>query len=660
MSKSPKKRALAEGASTELALESSNKRLRPLESIYQAHFQSQVQDLQAALEHERSLRSLDQRRFQQTQARLERQVEFAVQEAQETKSLLEEARLESDQHIQQVRDARAEALRQLRECQEQLAQVELEETVDGHDKRLAQEREALLKQELELKMEEIQALRERLNTVTREQLDSLEAKKKGSPDSKQPDSNDGAMSPAPKEVLRELNRVRIELAESERKYRQLRRKSDEWQQKANLYVQEREANRSATARVHQVEQEVRELRKEYEAARASNESWNDFGKKLTALIMDEPYARNGPPEIATVVRHLEKQKLNTQKLADDKAALQKSLDTCNERIIALTSLHKDDSVIITKATAVKNELQSKLDGANQQIQTLKAQEGIWRRETDSLRSLLKTFDELPVSGAEKSSNTNSVTGQSLQISLDTAKEEIRVLTSERDRLTTEIKTLRDEQDEQQKEHARVVEKFGKLREALTAEKVKVEESEARACKAEALAGKGSFSMEETRVLHLQRNPLSEAIREHYETEIRGLQRKLEEATGQKPARGASASEVDPHKLHQRLKQSFKEQIALFREGVYLMTGYKVDMLQQDKTMFRVRSVYAEQEQDHLMFVCQKDGEEVTSLDLVETDLAKLLSTTDSYQYMTKFNSLPGFLASVQLSLFEKQTFIASS
>ena len=48
---------------------------------------------------------------------------------------------------------------------------------------------------------------------------------------------------------------------------------------------------------------------------------------------------------------------------------------------------------------------------------------------------------------------------------------------------------------------------------------------------------------------------------------------------------------------------------------------------------------------------------MTSLDLTDTDLAKALSTTDSYQYMTKFNSVPGFLASVQLSLFEKQTFI---
>lgn len=655
MSKSPKKRALTEKSE----LEPPTRRSRPLESIYQNHIQSELEDLKAALEHERSLRNLDQRRFQQTQARLERQVQFAVEETQEQKTLLEEMRQESDEHIRQVREARAEAIRQLRECQEQLAQVELEDTADGFDSRLAEEKEALLREQIQNQWDEIEALRQRLTEVTQQQLAELEEKKKKSPE--EPTYGDGGMSPAPKEVLRELNRVRIELAESERKHRQLRRRTDEWQQKAKQYVQEREANRSATARVRQVEQELRELRKEHEAVRATNQSWNDFGKELTALVMDEPSARNGPPEIATVLRHLEKAKLHTQKLANDKASLQKSLDTSNERIIALESLHRDDAVIISKSAAAKNELESKLDSANQHIQSLIAQEGIWRREADGLRSLLKTFDELPMSGAAKSSNA-SATAQSLQVSLDSAKEEIRVLTNDRDRLTKEVKTLREEQEEQQKEHARVVEKFGKLREALTAEKQKVEKSEARACKAEALVGKGSFNTEETRVLHLQRNPLAEAIRERYETEIRGLQRQLEEATGQKPARGttASSSEVDPHKLHQRLKQSFKEQIALFREGVYLMTGYKVDMLQQEKTMFRVRSVYAEQEQDHLMFVCQKDGEEVTSLDLVETDLAKLLSNTDSYQYMTKFNSLPGFLASVQLSLFEKQTFIASS
>ncbi len=74
----------------------------------------------------------------------------------------------------------------------------------------------------------------------------------------------------------------------------------------------------------------------------------------------------------------------------------------------------------------------------------------------------------------------------------------------------------------------------------------------------------------------------------------------------------------------------------------------------DRVKFKVRSVFAEQEKDHLVFQWP-EGPEVTSLDLLNTEHAKLLSKTPSYEYMTKFHSLPAFLASVQLTLFEKQT-----
>jgi mitotic spindle assembly checkpoint protein MAD1 len=199
--------------------------------------------------------------------------------------------------------------------------------------------------------------------------------------------------------------------------------------------------------------------------------------------------------------------------------------------------------------------------------------------------------------------------------------------------------------------------FGKLREALMAERTKAEDAEVRAIQAESLAGKGSFNPDGTRVLHLETNPLSEAIRERYESEIRLLRRQLE-ATGQKPAAaGNSAGEVDPSKLHQRLKEQFKEKIGLFREAVYLMTGYKVDMVttgSEERPRFKVRSVYAERQEDHLMFVWPA-SKDVRSLDLADTELARLLAKTDSYHYMTKFNSLPAFMASVQLSLFEKST-----
>jgi hypothetical protein len=50
-----------------------------------------------------------------------------------------------------------------------------------------------------------------------------------------------------------------------------------------------------------------------------------------------------------------------------------------------------------------------------------------------------------------------------------------------------------------------------------------------------------------------------------------------------------------------------------------------------------------------------EGKEITSLDLLDTEQAKLLTKTPCYEYMTKFHSLPAFMASVQLNLFEKQT-----
>ena len=86
-----------------------------------------------------------------------------------------------------------------------------------------------------------------------------------------------------------------------------------------------------------------------------------------------------------------------------------------------------------------------------------------------------------------------------------------------------------------------------------------------------------------------------------------------------------------------------------------MTGYKVDMLPgTDRPTFRVRSMFSEQESDQLLLKWPK-GEEASSLDILNTDLAKALTTTPSYDYMTRFQSLPAFLASVQLTLFEKQT-----
>ena len=76
----------------------------------------------------------------------------------------------------------------------------------------------------------------------------------------------------------------------------------------------------------------------------------------------------------------------------------------------------------------------------------------------------------------------------------------------------------------------------------------------------------------------------------------------------------------------------------------------------DRYKFKVRSVFAERERDYLLFQWP-EGNEVTSLDLLNTEYAKLLTKSPCYEYMVKFHSLPAFLASTQLTLFERQTMI---
>lgn len=94
-----------------------------------------------------------------------------------------------------------------------------------------------------------------------------------------------------------------------------------------------------------------------------------------------------------------------------------------------------------------------------------------------------------------------------------------------------------------------------------------------------------------------------------------------------------------------------------------MTGFKVDMIptsDSGRPTFRLRSVFAEQEEDHLLLQWPRgqDKSEVTALDILNTDFAKALAKTPAYEYMTKFHSLPAFLASCQLSLFENQTMVS--
>ena len=109
-----------------------------------------------------------------------------------------------------------------------------------------------------------------------------------------------------------------------------------------------------------------------------------------------------------------------------------------------------------------------------------------------------------------------------------------------------------------------------------------------------------------------------------------------------PASVSSTAGADSIKLNQRLKEMFRDRIQTFREGVYLLTGWKVDLIyDQDSSgssgsssssssssgatnnmkrpKLRMRSMYAEAPDDSLLFHWCGDR-----LDLLDTDFARRL------------------------------------
>lgn len=130
-------------------------------------------------------------------------------------------------------------------------------------------------------------------------------------------------------------------------------------------------------------------------------------------------------------------------------------------------------------------------------------------------------------------------------------------------------------------------------------------------------------------------------------------------TGGNPTVGItsnSSNTIDSNKLNVRLKEMFKERITSFREAVYLLFGYKLDLINSENETegpkrLRLRSMFAESPEDSLLF--QWKGE---VLELLETPFASKLDSK-LFTLLNTSNSIPAFLSNVTLELFENQTFM---
>lgn len=505
-------------------------------------------------------------------------------------------------------------------------------------------------------------------------------------------------SPAPTAVMRELTKTRLALADSERSNRSLTRKYEEAKNKLQELNQVDERFQRSQERTSFLESQYSSVLKKLMTMEEVEKEWKHFRKELLFTLPSEQtvifsdakrdIASTAPPEISAVVRKFQGLHKEVKDKADECESYRAQLESSNRRLSALQTKIDALASLELQMEQLKKSETKKLDFLQMEVDRAKASERIAKAEAKSMKQLLDTYELREAS--EVKEGTMKILGvgageakivgpgvAALTTSLFSAQQEIDMLKETHKNVCKQLQDLQVSFDEKMAEHKTVLEKFSKLRSSLMDEREKAKKAEDRAIHAETLAGKGSYNQDITRVLHLKENPFIKAVRDKYESQIAVLQGEIEHwkkgSEGSSPSTGSATLATTPatsssnmegleaKKYNQRLKDQFQEHIGVFREAVYLLTGYKVDMIMDsDSSRFKVRSIYAEREEDHLMFLWPKLDRGVkelkpTRLDLLDTELAKSLSATSTFEYLSKYDSLPAFSAALTLSLFENTT-----
>ena len=717
--------------------------------ITMMHQQHQLESLQMQMDHERDKNRLEQKKLQNTIDKLQQQVELSTKELQQQNDLYTETQENYEKQISDLTTAHRNTLQQNRQLQMQIEQHQYH-----HISRPQRQRQRCLYEDngieagsmsntkdydeeeydqdlnddemVDAEMHTYQVLNQRLQKqiqnyshneavyqqeikqlkkIVAEKLHSLQEDRDTK--KKEQDESDKLYEDAPKTLLQELNTCRIQLATSERHVRQLERQMKYEEQQYNALVQENEALKLQNQRYGPIQTEWHDMQQKLAQTEAENVAYQDFTKQVQRIMNEEYGSRfsvnknndRGPPELATIVRFLEK--LQRSSISPDTSSTGKrNADTQGNENEMKThkSLSSTDAMEWAKREReFENDirmLQKKYDVANHQAM-------LYQREIESFKSLIQTYEQQMImmspkkqsyesSIANLSNNTMNIEYDKLKIEHDSLRDLCKHLEQTNGTLTAELNTCQNELNTKHNEYDQLRAKYQQIREAMQAEKEHRTAIEQQLIVAEQLSGKGSFDPERTRILHITETPLIQALKE----EIVVLKRQVDTLLQQKQNSVSSPSDAhlldtsqlltmsststmpNPDKVIQRLKEQFKEQIGMFREGVYMMTGYKIDMIttnppnssnsnstisspddSKPRPTFRLRSVFAEQEQDQLLlqWPANQDSLSKKSLDILQTDFAKHLSTTSCYDYIAKLHSLPAFLASVQLMLFEKQT-----
>ena len=290
----------------------------------------------------------------------------------------------------------------------------------------------------------------------------------------------GELSDAPPEVMRQLTLARTNLADEERRNRMLQRTVDGMKPKAQNYVSAREQGKRLQEKVHQLEQQLRSVQRERDTIQAMEHQWSVFRKGLLQISNendivivedDDGMSVSAPPEIASITRRI--RTLN--------GSLKNSNDQLKEAKSSLGASCQKVSQLEERLSGVEQanaSLTKKLQSAKLDVMRAQKGEEISKAEASSMRALLETYEQMEKASTVIKKDSPTVAG--LRASLSSAQKSNDALKEELEDRKKEVGTLKSEKLTSKAEYDRVVEKFGKLKNALFEEREKVKVAEERA------------------------------------------------------------------------------------------------------------------------------------------------------------------------------------
>lgn len=450
-------------------------------------------------------------------------------------------------------------------------------------------------------------------------------------------------------------------------------------------------------RLQQLDIEVVKLREQNEYYR-NNES-NVLLMKERMLAMEEKLRRNESILEKSVIVELENRELLTQLNESKNREVQLTENNDTKLVIDLqqkeairvheigelkteiTLLKKSIEVHKCKISDREKVIAEKTEESNlkdAEIQILKKRNIALQEECTSLRGIMQSYDtEIATPHSEqlmkRVKNTETFNNK-LHSQLENARKLVQASSQEVTSLRLKVKELEIkisslEGKESHSDSTGNTEELRKKVEDLQSEKeTLVKRNERLELWAERNIRRGDFDPSQNRVVHFRMNPADLAHGEAKKEveELRAKCLKLQEKILKLESdQDVTTTCLDTTRIkeleeklttaelkNQRLKEVFSKRIQDFRQACYILTGFRIDVVNDDH--FKLTSRYAESQQDFLLFASLPAG----GMQLLETDFSKTLVSLIKL-HLHHQDSIPMFLSSLTAELFGQQTAMTS-